>query len=201
MPMTPTDVTYFESAAELRAWLDANGERAQELWVGYYKKSTGRPNITHAEAVDEALCYGWIDGIRKGVDDASYTNRFTPRRPGSNWSLVNVKRVGELIALGRMQPQGLRLFEQRDHSKTTGAPANQRPQELEPAYEQQFRAKVAAWAFFETQPPGYRRMTLAWIMSPKSEAARQRRLASVIADSAAGRRSTWTITRASPSGT
>jgi len=194
----PTDIIYFETAAEFRAWLDANSESAQELWIGYYKKSTGRPSITHAEAVDEALCYGWIDGIRKSVDDASYTNRFTPRRAGSNWSLVNIKRVGELTALGRMQPRGLQLFEQRDPSKMTGRAADEALPRLDPAYEQQFRANADAWAFFEAQPPGYRRLTVAWVMSPKTEAARLRRLATLIDESAAGRRSTWTV-KPSPS--
>jgi uncharacterized protein YdeI (YjbR/CyaY-like superfamily) len=189
----PTGVIYFETAAELRAWLGANAESAHELWIGYYKKSTGRPSITHAEAVDEALCYGWIDGIRKSVDADSYANRFTPRRPDSNWSRINIKRVGELMAQGRMQPAGLTAFEQRDQARATISSADEHVQQFDAASEQQFQANEAAWAFFEAQPPGYRRLTIAWVMSPKGEAARARRLAAVIEDSAAGRRSTWTL--------
>jgi uncharacterized protein YdeI (YjbR/CyaY-like superfamily) len=193
--MMPTDVIYFESAADFRAWLDANRETVDVLWVGYYKKSTGRPSITHAEAVDEALCYGWIDGIRKSVDADSYANRFTPRRTGSNWSRINIERVGELTAQGRMQSAGLKAFEQRDQARPTVSSADERVQQLDTASEQQFRANEVAWTFFQAQPPGYRRLTTAWVMSPKGEAARARRLAAVIEDSAAGRRSTWTLKR------
>jgi uncharacterized protein YdeI (YjbR/CyaY-like superfamily) len=184
-------VIYLESAVAFRDWLEAHHASADELWVGYYKKATGRPSITHAEAVDEALCYGWIDGIRKSVDALSYANRFTPRRPGSNWSAVNIKRVGELIARGRMRPTGLQVFEQRDQSRA----ADERSQQFDAASEWEFRSNVAAWAFFEAQPPGYRRLAIAWVMSPKGEAARLRRLDSLIDESAAGRRSTWTVKR------
>lgn len=191
--MMPMDVIYFESAADFRDWLAVNHGTVDVLWVGYYRKSTGRPSITHSEAIDEALCYGWIDGIRKRVDADSYANRFTPRRPGSNWSAINIKRVGELVAEGRMQPGGLQAFAQRDRARPTVSSADERVQHFDAASEKQFRSNEAAWTFFQAQPPGYRRLTTAWVMSPKGEAARARRLAAVIEDSAAGRRSTWTL--------
>ena len=121
------DVRFFETPAEFRAWLEANHETATELWVGFHKKATGRSSITWPEAVDQALCFGWIDGIRKSVDENSYTNRFTPRRPTSNWSLVNVKRVGELTDAGLMAPAGLRAFALRDEARTGVYSSEQRP--------------------------------------------------------------------------
>src|SRR5215216_4727732 len=133
------DVKFFESPAEFRAWLEENHDRAQELWVGFYKKAIGRPSITWPEAVDQALCYGWIDGIRKRVDDLSYTNRFTPRRPGSTWSAVNVKRVGELSELGLMRPAGLAAFNRRDEAKTNLYSFEQRTAALDEDLERRFR--------------------------------------------------------------
>jgi uncharacterized protein YdeI (YjbR/CyaY-like superfamily) len=182
------DVKFFASPAELRAWFEENHDRAQELWVGFHKKATGRPSITWPEAVDQALCFGWIDGIRKRVDDASYTNRFTPRRPGSTWSAVNVKRVGELSALGLMRPAGLAAFNRRDEARTNLYSFEQASVALDAAYEQTFRANGPAWDYFQSQPPSYRRTAIWWVMSAKKEETRLRRLATLIDDSEQGRR-------------
>jgi uncharacterized protein YdeI (YjbR/CyaY-like superfamily) len=182
------DVTYFETPEELRAWLEAHHDTATELWVGFYKKATGRPSITYPQALDEALCYGWIDGVRKSVDAESYTTRFTPRRRGSNWSAVNIRRVGELTALGRMRPPGLRAFEVRDESKTSPYSSENAPVDFDADTAEQFRAQGAAWDFFIAQPPGYRRTATWWVMSAKREDTRRKRLATLIEDSANGRR-------------
>ena len=186
--MPSMDVRFFASPAELRAWFEEYHDRAQELWVGFYKKATGRPSITWPEAVDQALCYGWIDGIRKRVDDSSYTNRFTPRRPGSTWSAVNVKRVGELSELGLMQTAGLAAFNRRDEAKTNLYSFEQGAVALDEAYEQRFRANTPAWDVFQSQPPSYRRTAIWWVMSAKKEETRLKRLATLIADSEQGRR-------------
>ena len=186
--------TFFPTPSDFRAWLERNRDSAPELLVGFYKKGSGRPSITWPESVDEALCFGWIDGIRRTIDEESYTIRFTPRRPRSNWSLVNLKRVAELTKLGRMQPAGLRAFEARDPRRSgtysyeqQGA---QRKAELKlaPDYEKQFKANAKAWAYFQSQAPYYQRTTIRWVMSGKMEETRLKRLATLIDDSAHGRR-------------
>lgn len=178
---------FFPTPADFRAWLEANHATAGELLVGFYKKGSGRPSITWPESVDQALCFGWIDGVRRRVDDESYTIRFTPRRRGSTWSLVNTRRALELIEEGLMQPAGLAAFEARDPARTDEYSYENRPQGLDSPYEAQFRANAAAWAYWEAQPPHYRRGAAHWVMSAKREETRQRRLATLIADSAAGR--------------
>ena len=182
------DVIFFETAADWRAWLDANHDQVRELWVGYYKKATGKPTMTWSEAVDQALCYGWIDGIRKSIDDESYMNRFTPRKPRSIWSNVNVKRVGELIELGLMQPAGLKAFEARSPEREGVYSAEQGDLQLADADEQQFRANAAAWEFFQKQPATYRKAALWWIISAKKAETHDRRLAKLIDESAQGKR-------------
>jgi uncharacterized protein YdeI (YjbR/CyaY-like superfamily) len=181
------DVRFFETPAEFRAWLDAHHDTATELWVGFHKKGTGRPSMTWPEAVDQALCFGWIDGIRKSVDESSYTNRFTPRKAKSTWSRVNIARVAELTRQGWMTPAGLRAFEARDEAKS-GYSFEQRPQELSPEYAGRFQQHGSAWAFFQAQPPGYRRTASFWVMSAKREETRLKRLATLIDDSEHGRR-------------
>jgi uncharacterized protein YdeI (YjbR/CyaY-like superfamily) len=182
------EVTFFESPAAFRAWLDEHHETAQELWVGFYKKSSGRPSITWPESVDEALCFGWIDGIRKSLDDNSYTIRFTPRKPRSNWSAVNIARVAELTRLGQVRPAGRKAFERRVEEKSGVYSYEQRhAAQLGEAYEQQFRANPAAWDFFQAQPAGYRRTAIWWVVSAKKEATRLKRLATLIEDSAQGK--------------
>jgi uncharacterized protein YdeI (YjbR/CyaY-like superfamily) len=154
-----------------------------------YKKGSGRPSITWPEAVDEALCYGWIDGIRKSIDDTRYKNRFTPRRKGSNWSDVNIARVAALTKEGRMRPTGLAAFEARVPEKSGVYSFEQREAvTLGETFEHRFRQNAKAWAFFESQAPYYRRVATFWVMSAKQEATRERRLAALIDDSAAGRR-------------
>jgi uncharacterized protein YdeI (YjbR/CyaY-like superfamily) len=182
------DVLFFETSAEFRAWLEANHETATELWVGFHKKATGRPSITWPEAVDQALCFGWIDGIRKSVDESSYTNRFTPRKPTSTWSKVNIEKVARLDEQGLMMPAGQRAFGARDEASSGIYSFEQRPQELPPEYAERFQQNGPAWAFFQAQPPGYRRTATHWVTSAKREETRLKRLATLIDDSEHGRR-------------
>ena len=179
---------FFVTSAELRAWLEANYDQAKELWVGLYKKGSGQPGITHAELVDEALCHGWIDGLARTIDHDRWKIRLTPRKPRSNWSQVNLKRVPQLIAEGRMHPHGLQVYESRDRSKADQYSFEQRTHGLSAEYEAQFEQHPEAWAFFQSQPPSYRNPATWWVMSAKQEATRLRRLATLIDDSAHGRR-------------
>ena len=180
-PMKPA---FFTTPSEFRAWLEEHHHKAQELWVGFYKKSSGKPSIAWPEAVDEALCHGWIDGQRKGIDDISYTIRFTPRKPRSTWSAVNVKRVGELVDLGLMRPAGLKAFEERTEEKSgIYAYEQENAAELDDAYEQQFRANKKAWDFFQSQAAWYRRTAIWWVISAKREETRLKRLATLIENS------------------
>jgi len=177
---------FFEAPEAFRAWLAANAATERELVVGYRRKGTGLPSITWPESVDEALCYGWIDGIRRSLDETSYTIRFTPRRRDSRWSAVNIRRVEALRAEGRMTPAGLAAFEARPPGE--GYSYETPRVELPAEYEAALRADAAAWAFWERQPPSYRRMAAHWVTSAKREETRQRRLARVVADSREGRR-------------
>jgi uncharacterized protein YdeI (YjbR/CyaY-like superfamily) len=191
--VNPSDITFFGSPAEFRAWLQANHETAAEKWVGFHRRATGRPSMTWPESVDEALCFGWIDGLRKGLDAERYTIRFTPRRRTSNWSAVNLRRVPELVALGRMQPAGLRAHEERDRRKDAIYSYENRPRDLAPEYQAELAANPEASAWFDAQPAGFRRTATYWIMSAKQEATQRRRLAQLIGDAAAGRRPTALI--------
>jgi uncharacterized protein YdeI (YjbR/CyaY-like superfamily) len=179
---------FFPTPATFWAWLEENHQTAKELIVGFHKKASGRKSITWPESVDEALCFGWIDGVRRSLGDHIYTIRFTPRRPTSNWSAVNVARVAELTKLGRMRPAGLRAFEARRPEKT-GVYAFERKQAamLTTVQEERLRANRKAAAFFDAQPPWYRRTAIHWVISAKREETRDRRLAILIRDSAAGR--------------
>ena len=182
------DATFFSSPEAFRAWLEQHHTTAQELWVGFYKKSSGKPSITWPESVDEALCFGWIDGLRKRIDDESYTIRFTPRKPRSTWSAVNIKRVEELTKQGRMRPAGLEAFAQCTKDKSGIYAYEQRDTAaLDAADEQQFRANQRAWDFFQAQPASYRKTAIWWVVSAKQEATRRKRLATLIDDSAHGR--------------
>src|SRR5215471_20711767 len=183
-----TKLTFFATPSAFRNWLEEHYDTAQELWVGFYKKSSGKPSITWPEAVDQALCFGWIDGVRKGIDDTSYTIRFTPRKPQSIWSAVNVKRAQELARLGLMRPAGLKAFEERDQKKSGIYSYEQRKSsQLDPAYEQQFKANKQAWEFFQSKPPSYQQPAIWWVMSAKQEETRRKRIARLIEDSAHGR--------------
>ena len=190
---------FFASLEEFRAWFAANAASATELLVGFYKKGSGLPSITWPEAVDEALCVGWIDGVRRGRDATSYTIRFTPRKPRSIWSAVNIARVAALTAEGRMRPAGVTAFEARVAERSAiYAYEQQDDPALTPAEEAAFRAESGAWDFFATQRPSYRRPALWWIVSARRPETRARRLATLIADSAAGRTLAH-LTRASKS--
>jgi uncharacterized protein YdeI (YjbR/CyaY-like superfamily) len=164
---------FFATAKDFRSWLDKHHEQAEELLVGFYKKSAGIPSITWPEAVAEALCFGWIDGIRKSLDSVSYTIRFTPRRARSTWSEVNIKLVAKLSAAGAMRPAGLRAFEARMEEKSGIYAYEQRKTaELPAEYARMFRAKAAAWRFFQDQPGYYRRTITWWVVSAKKEETR-----------------------------
>ncbi len=191
--------TFFATPAEFRAWLEAHHDQASELWVGFYKKGSGVPSITWPESVDEALCFGWIDGIRKSLDEERYVIRFTPRKPKSNWSNVNIKRVAELTKLGRMTPAGLKAFEERD-TKRDYSYEETRSRSFTPEQEKTFRANKKAWTFFEQQPPGYRKTLIYWVTSAKKEETQKARLEKLIAECAAGRRlgDSFTVKKDSP---
>lgn len=172
-------VRFFATPAELRAWFDEHHERETELWVGFHKKATGKPSITWSESVDEALCVGWIDGIRKRHDEHSYKIRFTPRRKGSIWSAVNLKKVAALKKQGRMRPAGLKAFDARDPAKCAIYSYEQVSFELPEPYRAVIRKNRKAWAFFEAQPPGYRKIITRYIMSAKKEETRLARIRKV----------------------
>ena len=176
---------YFPSPPEFRAWLEAHHATETELWVGFHKRATGRPSLTWPESVDEALCVGWIDGLRRSVDDERYAIRFTPRRPRSVWSRVNIERVAVLTAEGRMQPAGLAIHAARRADATPG-PRAERPERLPEPYERVLRERSpTAWRFFAAQSPAYRRTVVDWLLSAKREETRLRR-AERIADALAG---------------
>jgi uncharacterized protein YdeI (YjbR/CyaY-like superfamily) len=181
-------VAVFASPAAFREWLEANHAAAGEVWVGFYRKGTGKTSITYPEAVDEALCFGWIDGIGYRIDDELHTNRFTPRRKGSSWSAKNIATVAELTRAGRMHPAGLKAFRERDQSKDMPYMRdNLLRQQLPPRLEARIKAEPVAWAYWQAQAPGYRRQAAFWVVSAKQEATRERRLTALIEDSAAGR--------------
>jgi len=180
--------TFFATPAELRQWLDRNHATATELLVGFYKRGSGKASITWQELVDEELCFGWIDGVRQGIDEVRYSNRITPRKPRSTWSAVNIARAQELIRLGRMHPAGMAAFERRTEERSAIYSYEQRKSaRLDPAAERSFRANKKAWTFFQAQAPGYRQAATWWVISAKREETRKKRLATLIADSALGR--------------
>lgn len=181
-------ITHFKSPADFRVWLETNHARACELWVGFYKKHTGRGGLTYDEAVEEALCFGWIDGIKKRVDEFSYTHRFTPRKPRSNWSRVNVARMKRLQRAGRVTPAGLAAFANRTPEVTGVYSFENQPKEFSDADVKRFQRNRRAWEFFQRQSPGYRRLATWWVMSAKKPETRTCRLAQLIAASAAQRR-------------
>ncbi len=183
----PHDVIYFESPDALRDWFDANHETADELWVGYHKKATGKPSITWSQAVDEALCVGWIDGVRVGVDEARFVQRFTPRRAGSTWSAINVAKVATLTEAGRMRAAGRKAFEARTADRTAIYSYERAAAAFTDEETAAIKANAAAWDDWEARPPSYRRAVTHWVTSAKQAATRARRLATLIADSAEGR--------------
>jgi uncharacterized protein YdeI (YjbR/CyaY-like superfamily) len=178
---------FFKSPADFRAWLEKNHASERELLVGFYRRDSGKGGITYPEALGEALCFGWIDGLRKRYDEASYTVRFSQRKVDSIWSAVNTRRVGELMQLKRMHPAGQKVFDERDQEKSKRYSYEVATCKLEGNYGKQFRANKKAWEFYQAQAPWYRRTSCWWVMSAKREETRQRRLQTLIADSAAGR--------------
>ncbi len=182
-------ITFFRSPSTFREWLEQNHADAQELWVGFYRKDSGRPSITWPESVDEALCFGWIDGLRKRIDAESYMIRFTPRRAISYWSIINIGRVEELKRADRMHPAGIKTFEQRAPERSgTYSYENRKRTKLDKRAEKQIRSSPAAWKFFQAQTLSYRQVIMWWVMSAKKEETRARRLAKLIEYSARGKK-------------
>lgn len=181
-------IKFFKTESDLRTWLERNHSSAGELWIGFYKKHTGKSTITYPEALDQALCFGWIDGVRKRIDDLRYLIRFTPRQSRSVWSSVNIRRAKQLVRLGLMHPRGQAIFEARDRALARRLFLEQKIVALDSCYEEQMRAHPAAWKYFQEQPPWYRRMASRWVMRAKREETRQRRLANLIARAARGER-------------
>ena len=166
---------FFSSQDQFREWLERNHNSTAELLVGFHKKSSSKKSITYPEALDEALCFGWIDGVRKSLNETSYTIRFTPRKPKSIWSLVNVRHVARLTKEGRMRPAGVDAYARRDPKRTGIYAFENRPREFSPEFEKAFRKNKIAWTFFEKQPPGYKRTIVFWVMSAKREETRLKR--------------------------
>ena len=181
------NLLFFPSSADFRKWLKAEGHQTAELWVGYYKKSSGKASITYSESVDEALCFGWIDGVRRSVGADAYTVRFTPRKPKSQWSAVNIKRVQKLAASGRMTARGLKAFEGAESQERKYSFEQRHESRFDKDAERRFRANRHAWDFFQSQPPWYRRTATFWVVSAKKDETRQKRLATLIDDSEHGR--------------
>lgn len=182
------DPLFFATPAELRRWFEKNHATAKEASIGYYKRDSGVPSITWPESVDQALCFGWIDGVRNGIDDKRYRIRFTPRKTTSIWSTINIGRVKELTKLGLMKPAGLAAFEARSEKKSGVYSFEQaEASKLPAAFAKQLKANPKASAFFEAQPPWYQRSVTHWIVSAKKDETKEKRLADLIACSAAGR--------------
>jgi len=176
---------FFDSQADFRRWLEENHASA-ELWVGFWKVGSGRTGLTYEQAVEESLCFGWIDGLVKRFDERAYMQRFTPRRARSIWSAINIAKVEALIRAGRMAPPGLAAFESRDPRRAGMYSFENRGVTLDAAFEKRFRAKARAWTFFQAQPPGYKRMAAFWVMGAKKEETRERRFRQLLDDSAKG---------------
>lgn len=197
-PPAPIAPTYFATPDEFRAWLDANHDSARELWVGFHRKGSGRPSMTWPESVAEALCAGWIDGVRRGVDGERYAIRFTPRKATSTWSAVNVAMMERLLAEGRVRDAGRRAFERRTAERSGIYAYEQRGSAaLDGEAEREFRAHANAWAYFQARPAGYRKTAIWRVVSAKRPETRAKRLAELIACSAEGR-TIPSLTRAGP---
>ena len=179
---------FFKTPTDFRKWLAAHHDSETEFWVGFYKKDSGKASITWPQSVDEALCFGWIDGIRKSIDEASYKIRFTPRKQLSTWSAVNIKRVGELTEQKLMQKAGLKAFAARQEKRSGIYSYEQRSTDLPTQYAKKLKKNAAAWKFYQVQPPSYRKAVNWWVLSAKQEETRLKRLDKLIDDSAEGRR-------------
>lgn len=178
---------FFRSEMEFRRWLEKNHDKTAELVVGFHKLDCGKPSITYPEARDQALCFGWIDGVRSSLNSTSYTVRFTPRKPKSIWSAVNIGRVEELSKLGHMTPAGLKAFQAREESRSRVYSFENKPTQFDPPFEKKFRANKKAWTFFEAQTHSYKRTAMFWVMSARKEETKAKRLDDLIACSAKGK--------------
>lgn len=186
---TPTSVKFFKTPADLRKWFEKNYQKSKEQWIGFYKTDSGKQSITWSQSVDQALCFGWIDGIRKSIDDKSYTIRFTPRKPTSVWSRINIKKVAELKKFGLMTKEGLNLFENRDTKKSSLYSFEQgKNPKLPGAFMKKFKSNKKAWEYFSSQAPWYQRTSTWWVISAKREETRMKRLEQLINDCENGRR-------------
>ncbi|MBV5314563.1 MAG: YdeI/OmpD-associated family protein [Prolixibacteraceae bacterium] len=179
---------FFDSALSFRRWLEVHYKSEKEVLVGYYKVGTGKPTMTWSESVDEALCFGWIDGIRRSIDNESYCNRFTPRNPKSNWSAINIKKVEELIRVGKMTPAGLAAFEKRREDRSAIYSYENKPEKLAEEMEIRFKEDEQAWDFFNSQSTSYKKTIFFWVMSAKQQATQNARLEKLIAASASRKR-------------
>lgn len=180
------DAVFFKSAADFRRWLEKNHGKVTVLWIAFWKAASGNKGLSYDEAVEESLCFGWIDGLVKRRDAHSYQQRFTPRKPRSIWSAINIGKVEGLRKAGRMAKPGLDVFESRDQARAGVYSFENRHVTLSPEFEKRFRARKTAWKFFEAQPPGYRRLAAFWVMSAKKEETRERRFAQLIDGSQRG---------------
>ena len=179
---------FFKAPGDFHKWLEKNHDKSKELFIGFYKKASGKKSITYPEALEEALCFGWIDGVVKNIDEISYMQRFSPRKPKSIWSLINVRHVERLKTEGRMQPPGLAAYALREDKRTGVYSFENRPRELSPEYQKLFQKNKKAWEFFKTQPPYYQRTLSFYVMGAKREETRLRRLQLLIESSAKGKR-------------
>lgn len=171
---------FFPNQSEFRQWLEENHDKETELIVGFYRIGSGKPSTTWSEAVDQALCFGWIDGVRRKIDEESYSNRFTPRRPNSNWSAVNIRKIEELTKQGLMKPAGIAAFEKRKEEKSRIYAYENKPTEFPEEFEKIFRANEKAWEFFEKQANWYRKTIMYWVLSAKHEITQKNRLEKLI---------------------
>lgn len=181
--------TFFETASAFRKWLDKNHQNETELLVGFYKVGSGKPSMSWPESVDQALCYGWIDGVRKSMGDDSYTIRFTPRKAGSIWSTININKVDELVKKGLMRPAGLEIFAKRSEKRSGIYSHESELKQLDPVYEEKFKANKKAWDYFQAQAPSYKKTIIHLIMTARQEKTRLSRLEKYMKDSEAGKRS------------
>lgn len=186
--MTSIKPIFFPKQSDLRKWFEKNYKKEKEILVGFYKVSSGKPSITWSQSVDEALCFGWIDGIRRSVDKGSYSIRFTPRNPKSNWSAINIKKVKKLTKLGLMKPEGLAAFSFRKEEKSQIYSYENPAVTFNESYEKKFKANKQAWKFFQSMAPLYQKTTTRWVMSAKQETTRLKRLEELIQDCTVGKK-------------
>ena len=185
--MIDKPILFFPTQKHLRKWFEKNHKKEKELFVGYYKVSSGKLSVTWSESVDEALCFGWIDGIRKSIDEESYCIRFTQRKPTSNWSAINIKKVEDLTKLGLMKPEGLKAFGYRKEGNSKIYAYENPKVEFDKSFEKTFKANKKAWAFYQTTTPTYRKVTTRWVMSAKQESTKLKRLNELINDCSLGK--------------